>query len=195
MTRLTGLWEQRLDVDTPYGKPLKSVDLPNANPGSPPVKLHYLCPLACWSLLVVLVPSLWPVLEAMARKFQHTFKLLLYNDGATAGNVLNFDPAKAMELVYISSEEFEGRLSSIDAWCCICCIRTRRAKDIQGGLSRVASFLFEEAKKMGDQLMIQGPPGHEPLYVRVQMGCFISDEAAQHAVFSFKGRPAPPANS
>ena len=183
---MTRVWEARFDQHaTPYGKVFQTVELENAKVGQPPVAVHFADPLAIWSVLAVEVPSLWDVLVGMAAAT--VWEWVFYSDGATAGNLLQFDPAKAMEMIYVPFRQFGSRLHFVDSWACICCIRNQTLKHVRGGLATVVRVLLEKCQRASAQLMIQGPVGQAALYVRAVMGYFISDEAAQQHVMCFKG--------
>ena len=184
---MTRAWEERFSQHaTPYGKVFQTVELENVEVGKPPVALHFADPLAIWSVLAVEVPSLWNVLVGMAAA-STVWEWVFYSDGATAGNLLHFDPAKAMEVIYVSLRQFGNRLHFVDSWACICCIRNQTLKHVRGGLATVVRVLLEKCQRASAQLMIQGPVGQAALYVRVVMGYFISDESAQQHAMSFKG--------
>ena len=97
------------------------------------------------------------------------------------------DPAKAMELFYLSFDEFgPDRLQHIDFWVCICQVRKRVIREVAGGLSCVSSALLMELRKAMDGLRIQGPAG-EALFVFCRLRGFLTDESAQQSIFLFKG--------
>ena len=179
--------EERFNIETPYGPVLKKIDLPNKTPGRPDIPLYYVDPCAVWTLLVAEVPWLWELLVELAASCRNAFSCLLFQDGATAGNLLHFAPAKAMEMWYMSLAEFgDIRLGHSDFWISLCAMRTQTVKEVAGGISHVASVLVQEIKKMSDGLMVQAPGG-DSLYVWCRMGGFMLDESAQQGVFSFKG--------
>ena len=185
-SKLSGLWEERLDVTTPYGPLIKCVELENAQAGKPSVKVHYVNPLGVWSYLAATVPRFWDVLTAMLAQFQ-SWTWILYQDGATAGNVLATDASKATEHFHLSFDEFgPERLGCIDMWVFVCAVRLRLLRQVRGGLSAVTSMLLMELRASAGGLRVVGP-GDQPLTVPCGMGAALCDEAAEQMMFTFKG--------
>ena len=128
----------------------------------------------------------------MAAEFGHQLHVILYQDGATTGNLLSHDPAKAMELYYITFEELgNNRICMNDFWITFCLVRTRVVKTIRGGISAVTAALTLKLQEMADGIVVQGPRPNDKLHFFVNFGYFLSDESAQHNIFRFKGQRAP----
>ena len=143
-------------------------------------------PLGVWSFLAAEVPRFWDVLAAMRAQFQ-SWGWILYQDGATAGNVLHNDPSKATELFHLSLDEFgPERLGCMDMWVCICAVRAQVLRQVRGGLSAVASMSLMELRASHGGFRIVGPQG-QPLTVFCHMSACLSDEAAEQKMFTFKG--------
>ena len=183
---LTQLWEERVGKETPYGPVVKRVMLPAVRGGMIP--LYFLCPLGIWTWLAGEVPWLFvEVLAPLAEAFAHVFHVILYEDGATTGNLLSHDPAKAMELFYWTFEELGlSRLGHTDWWVCLASLRTQLANRVAGGLSHVSKVLLLELQKLTEGFTIHGPSG-ESLVLFGTFGGFMFDESAQMSIMHFKG--------
>ena len=100
------LWDERLDMDTPHGPLLRTTSFENASPGKPDIVVEYIDPRAVWTFLAQEVPVTWQLLTSLARDRGNAVRIILYEDGATTGNLLHNDPSKSMELFYFSFAEF-----------------------------------------------------------------------------------------
>ena len=128
---MTRVWQERLSRDTPYGSVIKQLWLLD-NSGKDTIPLFFLNPMGVLSFMAQEVPWFWDVLVAVANENENTLSIILYQDGATAGNLLHWEPAKATELFYLSFEELGAeRLARTNFWIPFCSIRTKQARRVR----------------------------------------------------------------
>ena len=180
------VWETEVSMQTPHGELFKSFKLPNKTEGLPEVEIPYLDPAGSLSFLSSRVPWFYQVLKDTCGKFENALHVIIYEDGATTGNLLAHDPAKSMELWYFTFEEFgETRTSMCDFWVTLCVIRTRIVRQVRGGLSAVAKALLLRFREMSNGIVVQQGP--ERLHLFCTLAFFLGDESGLQHVFRFKG--------
>ena len=126
MTRLQQ--QELLSTSTPHGSLFKRLQLPSEDEQTP-VVLHYLDPSAMLSAMVAMVPSFWDLLKTLQSQFGNLLHIVLYQDGACAGQMLTVNPAKSCQLFYLSILELGiNRHSQTDFWWTLVCFQTRIMK-------------------------------------------------------------------
>ena len=107
--------EATFDQPTPYGAIFKWLTLPNVESGAPGIKVSYICPKAFLHWLVLQSPKGFQALQ-QASVGRETLSLMIYNDGATCGNMLDVDQSKKMEVFYFSFLELGCPCPTVLAW-------------------------------------------------------------------------------
>ena len=163
MTRLQQ--QELLSTSTPHGALFKRLQLPSEDEQTP-VVLHYLDPSAMLSAMVAMVPSFWDLLKTLQSQFGNLLHIVLYQDGACAGQMLIVNPAKSCQLFYLSILELGiNRHAQTDFWWTLACLPTRKMKDVLGGLSAVTRALLCQLQPMRDGVLVQGPTADDKLFL------------------------------
>ena len=116
------------------------------------------------------------------------WRLIVYNDEVTAGNVMKSDNKRKATAFYFSFHEYGLSLRSEDAWLCNAVIPYDKVKLVQGGLSCVLKHflkeMFEGADSLSNGVQLEA---EVPLMVFAKLSNLLADEAALKASFATKG--------
>ena len=141
-------------MDTPHGQAMRTLSMPNCDSDKPAIEVPYISIGAALSWLVAKVPWLWPVFVELANRTRE-LHLVMYQDGAATGQLLTFDPAKSLELWYVTIEELGVERTCIcDWWITLCIVRARVLKQIRGGVSAMTAALMLQLRDMKNGICI-----------------------------------------
>lgn len=125
--------------------------------------------------------------EALIKASSGTGSLtpVLYCDEATAGNVLAVDKARKAALFYMGYIECWHLLKHEAMWIPLCCVQSQCVATLQGGLSRIMSWMVEHFLC---EEFTNGFLAHPDLTIKhAQKAFFLGDLDAVRAVYSLKG--------
>ena len=182
--------EKFIQIDTPYGKPIRSISLPT-NSGN--FDWDIVHPAAALNLLCQKVPQFAAALSAALRKRPSSpsapWQVIYYCDEATGGNLLATDPSKKAILFYYSFKELEHLLSHESCWLLAGVLRVSNAEQIDGGLSAIFAChlkaLFAGYGNLRDGITIHSQA--EVLVLCATLRLTLADEDALKKLWSFKG--------
>ena len=140
----------RIARPTMNGPLLRTMEVNRIGGGT--MKIEYAHPFALLAWMVSEIPQFAQVLRSMQSQIgNQTWNLLIYEDGATAGNVLKstaWARPRALELFYWSFLEMGfDRLCSEDYWFLALAVRTKRVDEVEGGLSTILRGLMHEFRR------------------------------------------------
>lgn len=126
---------------TSHGPVIKTVDLATKSGGI--MAVEYIDPPAYLAWLVSEAPRFWRELAPIARQHNGLLSLIVYNDGATCGNMLDVDQAKKCEVFTFSFLELgPARLCCTDWWFWLAAVRNNRVKEAECGLAALWAALL-----------------------------------------------------
>ena len=174
-------------LETPFGHVVKQLELPMApkprGPIGQQVLVDYIDPPAYFFWLARERPELFRILAETSASCGGKFSLVIYNDGATCGNMMDVDAAKKLEVFTYSFEQLgEERLCCVDWRFWLCAVRETQVKTVDGGLSTVFAALLKVL--VGQRFTIQA------ITFEFSVRHFVMDEMAEQACWGFKGHAA-----
>ena len=112
-------------------------------------------------------------------------RLLIYNDEAQAGNILNPDPVKKVLLVYIAIASMQDALAAEEAWIAVACVQKTVLENLRGGTSALMALIMKALHSKAN-LELDLPTGRR-LVSLFTPSCYLGDHDGQRASFSIKG--------
>ena len=184
--------EKELQAPTSFGEVMKVLQVPQKLPGAT-VDFHIICPFALMEFLLERSPSYTAVFKEMIRECPPPWRLCLYADEASTGNLLQVDNHRKTMLVYWQWEGLgRQRLTKATNWHIAGLMRCTTLKKVAGGLSALtrawlghcfglSSFNFN----FGAGVLMR-PDGH-PVIITGAVGSIIADESALKSLLCSMG--------
>ena len=186
--------EAELNVDTPYGPLLKTIDVTQESGTVAPLLI--VCPLAMlWRAVAQgggFTQLVLDALRASPNSPETPWQLILYSDEVTPGRTLITDNRRKIWAVYWSLFEFGlHALCKENAWFCVVAKRTSEVMLIGGGISQVMGLVmklfFSEPHNLETCGFTLRLPDGNQFRIFVKMGFMIQDGDAHKRVHWCKG--------
>ena len=177
---------------TPYGQLIQPVAVPLTN--GKEFAWHICNPFALMHFVCANCPSFAELISQRHRQHSSSpespWRLIIYQDEVTPGNLLKVDNARKVMMFYMSFADLGYEvLSKEAAWFVLGCLSSKVAGQVVGGYSAVMRILLRQCF-LGDFDMTSGGvtlPCNPPFVLFAKFGFNLADEAALKAVWCFKG--------
>ena len=171
---------------TPNGSLFKRFSAPSVR--GPALHVLYADPASTLTVLAQAAPKFWAVFEKLSH-LQPPLGLVIYNDGATGGNVLDAQRGREAEMVYWTAIQLGDEfIADIDFWIPLVVAKTEALEDIDGGMttifSRVVTSFFGQTERFSCRVYYGAG-----VYIDLTFGlhAVLTDESAQASCLSTKG--------
>jgi len=120
------------------------------------------------------------------------WRLILYFDEVTPGNVISPDNRRKSYAFYVSFFELRRHLRLCEAWLCIAVLRHDVLREVQGGVPAACrgllrTMLLGPSSLAEAGICITCPRSGRPVILQVELSRILGDDAAGTAMFGFKG--------
>ena len=123
--------------------------------------------------------------HAQTRGADHTYRLIMYYDEVTPGNLLRLDNARKFWAVYCSCLDFGEALQQSDAWLPIGMLRTAQSKLLAGNFAAAFAGLIRSLDPLETATVVLPTAG--PRLIRATVHNHLGDEAALKRGLDVKG--------
>ena len=180
-----------VDINTPYGNLIEWTKLPTTDG-----KQHqwpFCNPCALLYILCHRYPRFASLLRNSSR--DGSYRVALYTDETTPGNVLNPDITKEIQFIYWTLHELPGWMRARKSgWWVFGIMRTSEQKIVKGKLGRILRHVIRTFFKspnhsftLGVRLPLGRGDGAPSFLFRATLGCLIQDEKGHKNTWSVKG--------
>ena len=180
---------EHADAKTPYGRVLKTLQLPGG------VDFEYACPFALLHHLTVLSDSFAAIMERIVEDSPaQTLTFVIYVDEMNPGNPYRPEKSRCLQCVYWVFAEFpEFLLSRTAAWPSLGFLKSSNAEELEGYMSEFMGYVLkiflpeDERKDSFARGVLIATPGGKRICLKASFGGFLADMKALTEIFCFKG--------